>query len=339
MTKFLNSKTDPTPQISPPLQNPLVVFEQEDISKKLKKFKSSEEIRIVYFGTTEFSAYILEKLFEYFQNPAQTLILYPGGAGTNLKFIIQSVVTTPDRPVGRTQQLTPSPVSLVAQKHKLPTLKPEKLDQDFLRNHQVFLEAELFVVIFYGKIIPQIILDLPNLGAINVHPSLLPNYRGASPVQAAILNGDKETGVTIIKMDEKMDHGPILSVAKLSISDEDNTQTLSNKTTQLAFKELLKLLPKFAQGQTPSTAQDETKATYCHVFKKEDGYFDINNPPTPEILDRMIRAYYPWSNAWTKWNEKIIKFLPGGMVQMEGKKAVKLADFLNGYPNFPIKQL
>lgn len=327
------------PQIINPDRTSFILDELKsgNINKNLYRIKRQDPIKIVYFGTPEFSAYILEKLIEFFQNlPASRLHLE--GATTNqLQFEVQTVVTSPDRPVGRLQQSKSSAVSMVARKYGIPMLKPDKLDQDFIASHLSLLSADLFIVASYGKIIPQTLLDIPTKGALNVHGSILPKYRGASPIQAPILNGDKETGITIMLMDEKVDHGSILSTNKIRISQQDTFETLSRKLSQEAVPLLIDTIVDFILGKIKPQSQDHTKATFCKLIKKEDGYFDINNPPSQEHLDRIIRAYYPWPTAWTRWNGKIVKLLPNQMVQMEGKKKVKLTEFLRGYPNFPIK--
>lgn len=199
--------------------------------------------------------------------------------------------------------------------------------------------SDLIVVAAFGKILPKEMLNAPKYGSINIHPSLLPKYRGPSPIQEAILNGDKVSGITIIKMDEEMDHGPILYQESLDLSDKDNFDTLSKKMFLRAAEVLPKIINKFVAGAIEDFAQDNKKATYCNLLTRESGYFDINNPPSPEKLDRMIRAYHPWPGVWTRWNNKIVKFLPNGQMQMEGKKAIQLKDFLNGYPDFPIRNL
>ena len=224
----------------------------------------------------------------------------------------------------------------------------ENLAKNFILVNS-FKEADLAVVAAYGHILTKEELNQPRYGCINIHPSLLPKYRGPSPIQTAILNGDKTTGVTIIKMDEKMDHGPILYQESLELSGKDNSQTLSNKLFQAANEVLPQIIEDFVKGKTTPKEQNHTDASFCERLIKESGYFEISNPPrllspdgeanggqaSSEILDRMIRAYYPWPGVWTRWNGKIVKFLPGGLVQMEGKKVLSKKDFLNGYPNFP----
>ncbi len=200
-------------------------------------------------------------------------------------------------------------------------------------------QADLVVVAAFGKILTKDELNTPKYGCINVHPSLLPKYRGPSPIQTAILNGDKKTGITIIKMDEEVDHGEIIYQEGLDLSDMDNFDTLSKKLFLKAAEVLPEIIEDFISGKITPQAQDHSKATYTNHLTRETGYFDINIQPESELLDRMIRAYYPWPSAWTKWNNKIVKFLPGGLLQMEGKKAISLKDFLNGYPDFPLTQL
>lgn len=270
------------------------------------------KIKIVYFGTPEFSAYILEKLIEFCP--------------------IQIVITRPDKAKGRKQILTESAVALMSHQHNISVLKPVKLDQEFIENHKDLIDCDIFIVASYGKIIPQSLLDIPKLGALNVHPSLLPKYRGPSPILTPILNGDKKTGVSIMLMDAEMDHGPILNTIEVSISKQYNHQTLTTKLAQTSAPLLIDTLTKFIEGRLKPKPQNHSKATFTKMIKKEDGYFDIDNPPSPTVLDRMIRAYYPWPNTWTKWKGKIIKFLPDRKIQMEGKNPISIRDFLNGYP-------
>lgn len=204
-------------------------------------------------------------------------------------------------------------------------------------------EADLAVVAAYGKILTKKELNTPKYGCINIHPSLLPKYRGPSPIQTAILNRDKISGITIIKMDEKIDHGPIIYQEQLELSDKDNFDTLSKKMFLRAAELLPKVITNFIEGTIKLQPQNHTLATYCTQLKKEDGYFDISNPPASEQLDRMIRAYYPWPGVWTRWNNKIVKLHPKGvigtLIQMAGKKVLPIKDFLNGYPDFPIKSI
>ncbi|MDD5147461.1 MAG: methionyl-tRNA formyltransferase [Candidatus Daviesbacteria bacterium] len=200
-------------------------------------------------------------------------------------------------------------------------------------------EADLGVVAAYGKILTKDELNTPKYGCINVHPSLLPKYRGPSPIQEAILKGDRISGITVIKMDEEVDHGPIIYQEEMELSDMDNFDTLSKKMFHRAAEVLSKIIEDFIAGKIEPHEQNHAKASSCQRLTRKSGYFDISNPPPPEILDRMIRAYHPWPGVWTKWNGKIVKLHPKGVIQMEGKKVIPLPDFLNGYPDFPLKKL
>lgn len=215
-------------------------------------------------------------------------------------------------------------------------------------------EADLAVVAAYGRIITPDELKTPKYGFINVHPSLLPKYRGPSPIQEAILNGDKISGITIIKMDEEVDHGPIIYQEEMELSDKDIFDTLSKKMFLNASEVLPQVIEDYIQETVEPKEQNHGEATFSKLLSRESGYFDIDNPPSAEKLDRMIRAYYPWPGVWTRWSPsrhpdhpspkakdekdlKIVKFYPEGKIQMEGKKVMPLKDFLNGYPGFPLR--
>ncbi len=242
-------------------------------------------------------------------------------------------------------------------------------------------EADLGVIAAYGHILTKEELAAPKYGCINIHPSLLPKYRGPSPIQSAILNGDKISGITIIKMDEGVDHGPVLYQDTLELSISDNFDVLSKKMFLKSAEILPKVVTDFISGEIKPIAQNHSEATACGHLTRESGYFDINTPPLPKKLDGMIRAYYPWPGVWTIWEvkkgkekvKKIVKFLPArnasparndvalsgehsdarrqafghadggqaggseGLLQMQGKKAIPFKDFLNGYPDFPLK--
>lgn len=263
--------------------------------------------KIVFFGTAPFVLSILEALKK------------------TKEIELVAVVTSPDRPVGRKQILTPSVVKKWALEHKIPVLTPERLDQKF--------QLEIGVLAAYGKIIPQEIINLFSKGILVIHPSLLPKYRGASPVQAAIINGDKETGVTIIKMDEKIDHGPIVAQFNEEIKLDDTAGTLYSRLFQKSAEVLVTILPAWVEGRIKPRNQDHSKATFTKILKKEDGYIDLEKPLSPEVFDRMVRAYHPWPNTWSYLpSRKIIKFLPQQKIQIEGGKPMTIKDFLNGYP-------
>lgn len=292
-------------------------------------------LKTVFFGSSDFAASILQNINVYI------------GSVHGVEFEIRAIITQPDQPTGRKHILTPTLVAKLAEQLGLKVLKPEVLNQNFIDQNQKLLEAQIFVVAAYGKILPEILLKLPKYGAVNIHGSLLPKYRGASPIQTAILNGDKITGVSIILMDKDLDHGPILDEKEVEIASDDTTESLRTKLARIASPLLIETIEKLVSGELKPRVQNHAYTSFCTQIKKEDGYFDINNPPSKEVLDRMIRAYYPWPNVWTRWNGKIVKFYPAPrhperpsegsiLVQMEGKNKVKLHEFLNGYKDFPI---
>ena len=265
-------------------------------------------------GTPEFGAIILEKL-----------------CLTNLKPVL--VITAPDKPVGRKQILTPSAVKIVAQRHNI---KVGHRMSNFLK-----IRPNLIIVAAYGQILPKKILKIPKYGCLNVHPSLLPKYRGASPIQYAILNGDKKTGVTIMLMDEKMDHGPILNQQKRKINSKITYEELLKELANLGAKLLIGTIPKWIQGKIKPKPQDHSKATYTKILKKEDGKIDWTKKP--EEIERQIRAFNPWPGTYTIYNKKRLKILKTEIlkgrliikeVQLEGKRQMNFKDFLNGHPDF-----
>ncbi|HEX3889632.1 MAG TPA: methionyl-tRNA formyltransferase [Verrucomicrobiae bacterium] len=236
-----------------------------------------KELKIIFMGTAELSCASLEKL-----------------AG---KFSVVAVVTQPDKPKGREMKLQFSPVKILAEKLNLPVLQPAKArDEEFISELRE-LKLDLIVVVAYGQILPQTILDLPKFGCVNVHTSLLPKYRGASPIQSAILNGETETGVTIMKMDAGLDTGEIISQARTPILPEDNSQTLHDRLAQLGAELLVETIPDYVAGNFLPKPQPTEGASYAAKIKKEDGKIDWNEP-AEKILNRL-RAFTPWPGAFT----------------------------------------
>lgn len=274
-------------------------------------------MRIIFFGTPPFVIPVLEVLRK--------------------KFSVIAVVTGPDKKAGRKQLVTPSSIKKYSSDDKvnIPVLTPTKFDEEAITQLKA-LQPDLFVVAAYGYILPKEVLTIPPFGAINVHPSLLPKFRGPTPVPSALLSGDVVTGVTIIKMDEEMDHGPILSMQSYQIHETDTTETLLTHLFNLSAEMLPDVITNYTNGKIQPETQDESKATYTKLISKADGMIDVANPPDKKTLDTMIRAYYPWPAVWTtvrsKKQEARIRFLPGGRVQMEGRSPVSIKDFLNGYP-------
>lgn len=231
-----------------------------------------------------------------------------------------------------------------------PVLK--KLEENFevvktIRSPQQFineaieqlsaLSPDLFVVASYGQILPGELLSIPKLGAINIHPSLLPKYRGPSPIQSAILNSDKKTGVTFIEMDEEIDHGPIIEQFEEEILDSDTFETLAVRLFNKSADKIADVINDYQVNQT-TKPQDDSKASYAKVLTKKDGFIDIGNAPAKQKLERMIRAYFPWPGVWTHYplqatTQTLIKLLPNQKIQVEGKKPMSYKDFINGYAN------
>jgi len=197
------------------------------------------------------------------------------------------------------------------------------------------LKPDLVVVASYGRILKKEILDIPKYGVLNIHPSLLPKFRGSTPIQTAILEGESKTGVTIIQMDEKVDHGPVLFQKEKKILSSDTFETLAQKLFNLGAKYLPQLIKEFTEGRLIPIPQDDSKATYTKILKKIDGKIELKNPPPRDKLERMIRAYFPWPGVFfeTILNNKkrIIKLLPEKKVQVEGGNPISYKDFINGY--------
>ncbi len=244
-------------------------------------------MNIVFFGTPDFSKKFLESLH------------------ADEDIFVSAVVTQPDKPVGRKKILTPSPVKVFAEDKSISVFEPEKLRNPEFINHIQDLKPDLFIIVAYGKIIPQKLLDIPKYGNINVHPSLLPKYRGPSPVQAAIAAGDKETGVSIMLIDEKMDHGPILMQKTIEISDQDDTMSILNSSAEIGAPMLVESMKRFVAGDLIPKEQNHDEATFCKLIKKEDGNVNWNN--SAELIDAQLRAYRPWPGIYTKWNSKMLK--------------------------------
>lgn len=221
-------------------------------------------------------------------------------------------------------------------KHSIPFVCVHKISKEIIQQISE-TKADIGVLSYFGLLLPDTLLALFPLGILNIHPSLLPKYRGATPVQTAILNGDTVTGVTIMLLDSHMDHGPIFKQVQEQILLTDTTASLHERLFAKGADLLRFVLPEYINGSLLPTTQDETKATYsAKNLTRKDGYFAMQNPPAPQKLDRMVRAYFPWPGVWMlvtlKDKPVRIKLLPGHMLQVEGKKPVNVKDFLNGYP-------
>jgi len=199
------------------------------------------------------------------------------------------------------------------------------------------VNCQIAVLADFGLFIPNEILNIFPKGIINIHPSLLPKYRGPTPVQTAILDGKKETGVSIIKLDQEIDHGPILGQEKEEILPLDTAQSLYERLFRKGGEMLPNILNKYLNGSLSIITQNHKHATFTKHLTRQNGFVDINKPPPPEVLKRMINAYFPWPGVWTKIiidnKELRTKFLPDKKIQVEGKKPMSYKDFKNGYPN------
>jgi len=278
--------------------------------------------KIIFIGASEFAVPALEKLIKN-------------------NYTLLAVVTALDKPVGRKQEITPPPVKKAALKYKPPILQPEKISN--IKSEISNLKPDLIIVAAYGQIIPKNILEIPKFGCLNLHPSLLPKYRGPSPIQTAILNGEQETGITIMKMDEKIDHGPIIAQKKIILSGKENYQTLEKKLSQLTANFLIEILPQYLQNKIKPQEQKHGQATYTKILSRDDGKIDWNKS-APEI-ERMVRAFYPWPGVWTEFNGQRVKILKVKIVdqklileliQPAGKKPMTGEEFFRGHPDVKI---
>ncbi|MBU3905853.1 methionyl-tRNA formyltransferase [Patescibacteria group bacterium] len=236
----------------------------------------NKKIKTIFIGTPDFAVPSLKALVkdDYFD--------------------VAGVITQPDKPVGRKQILTPPPVKVEAEKYRIPVFQPQRISNFKFQISNI----DLIVVAAYAQLIPKEILSIPQYGCINVHGSLLPKYRGAAVIQAPILSGDKQTGITIIKMDAGLDTGPILSQAKIKIQQTDNAGSLYDKLSVIGAGLLIKILKKYINGEIKPMPQDEKKASYVGVLKKKDG--KINWPKPAEEIERFVRAMTPWPSAFSE---------------------------------------
>lgn len=245
----------------------------------------NNKLNFIFWGTPEVASETLE-------------ILKESG------FLPSLVVTSPDAKKGRGMHMEASPVAIFAKKNNIPCLKPDKLDEEFTLKLSTF-NFQLSVVVAYGKIIPENILNLPKLGSINIHYSLLPKYRGASPVESAILNGETETGVTIQKMKFAMDAGDILAQEKVNIFPDEKAPDLRTRLIKIGGELLVKILPDFLNKKIKEIPQKESEATFCRKIKKEDGLVDLEKE-LPNVLYNKFRAYASWPRIFFFQNGKRI---------------------------------
>lgn len=299
-------------------------------------------MKIYFFGTPDFAVPTLKIL------------------ALSKDFEIQKVVTQPDKP-GDRGKITEPPVKIVADSLRLQVIQPEKIDVELIEKIKKD-KPDAIVVVAYGELIPPELLTIPKYGCINVHPSLLPKYRGASPIQEALLNGDKETGITIMKIDKELDHGAIFLIKRIPIDQSDTYTSLSEKLAGASAIILPLALNDIEQEILTPLKQDDSKATFCRKISKEDGKIDLEKSGH-EIINQ-IRAFNPWPSTYLNFNNKRLKIfeaklqkpskkeIPGKVVilskesfgiqtkddllvptkiQIEGKSPVLAKEFLNGY--------
>jgi methionyl-tRNA formyltransferase len=236
-------------------------------------------LRLVFFGTAELARFSLAALADC------------------MAYEISSVISQPDRPKGRDLKLQPSAVKVEAQRRGLPVLQPDRArDPKFLEALRA-LQPELIVVAAYGQILPGAILELPRFGCLNVHASLLPKYRGAAPIQWAILNGERETGITIMKMDTGLDTGDMLTQESVAINVQDNAQSIHDRLAVLGANLLLRTIPDYVSGRITPVPQPKEGATYARKITKTDGQLDWTQPA--DHLWNRVRAFTPWPGAFT----------------------------------------
>ena len=308
-------------------------------------------MRVVFMGTPEFAI-----------PPLKHLIFN--------KYQVVAVYTKPDKPAGRGRSLVSPPLKRTALTWKLPVVQPISLKSAEVMAQLSEFHPDVIVVAAFGQILPQSVLDIPSYGCINIHPSLLPRFRGASPVAAAILAGDELTGVSIMLMDRGLDTGPILARAQIPISAQDTTGSLTAKLSLIAAQLLLEVLPRWSRGELTPQPQNEAEATYSGSISKEEGEIDWHLPAVG--IWRRVRALQPWPGCYTRWQGRQLKIieavpLPGERalevgqvvaltpaveskavfgvstregilgvlrVQLEGKRAMSAAEFLRGQRQF-----
>lgn len=245
----------------------------------------NNNLNFIFFGTPDVASQTLE-------------ILKVNG------YLPSLIITAPDKPKGRKMIITPPPVKVWAIENNIPFLQPEKIDQNFLDKLSTF-NFQLSIVVAYGKILPEQLIKMPKLGTINIHYSLLPKYRGASPLEQALLNGDTKTGVSIQQMEYKLDSGPIIAEQETEINISETKEELRDKLIKIGGILLIENLPNIISGKTKPKQQNENDATFCKKIKKEDGLIDLND--VPKNLYNKYRAYFGWPGIFYFKDGKRIK--------------------------------
>lgn len=298
--------------------------------------------QIVFMGTPDFSVPTLQALIDQHE--------------------VIGIVTQPDRPAGRGGKIRQSPIKALALQHTIPVFQPKRLRKAEAIAELKQWQPDVYVVAAFGQILPQEVLDIPPHGSINVHASLLPRWRGAAPIHAAIRAGDAEAGVTIMKMDAGLDTGPMLSKRALPIDSDETGQSLHDKLAQLGADSLIEMLPSYLAGEITPQPQPDEGVTYAPQIKKEEGEIDWSLDAV--AIERLVRAFTPWPGTYTSFRGKQLKIHAGEViagaaavgevierdgriaigtgeglyapteVQLAGKSRSAIDDFVNGYQDF-----
>ena len=320
------------------------------IQKDLLFKNMKQTLSVIFFGTPKLAVPFLDRL-----NQEDSIS-------------IKAVISQPDKPVGRKHIQIPSPIKQYAQNNNLPLLQPKTLKSKNIFEEIKSIEAQMFIVVAYGNLLPKNILNLPHFGVVNVHPSLLPRHRGPSPIPFAIRLGDKQSGLSIMLLDEGMDTGPLLALKTIPISERETTTSFTEKIISLGPEFLLQTIKNYQDGLIKPIPQDNSKATQTYLLSRQDGR--INWSLAAQDIDRQIRAMNPWPSSWTIWQKKgqpirlkilevkITSFAstkPAGSVfvkddhlyvhtsdkaleiltlQIEGKSCISSSQFIHGYGSY-----
>ena len=269
----------------------------------------TEALRIVFAGTPEFAAAHLKALLD---TPHQIVAVY----------------TQPDRPAGRGQKLMPSPVKQLAVENSIPVLQPPSLKDAAAQAELAALKPDLLVVVAYGLILPQAVLDIPRFGCINSHASLLPRWRGAAPIQRAVQAGDAESGVTVMQMEAGLDTGPMLLKVRTPITADDTGGSLHDRLAELGPPAVIEAIAGLASGTLMGEVQDDAQANYAHKLNKDEARIDWSRPA--DELERLIRAFNPWPICHSTLNDVPLKVLAGRIGEGQGQPGEILAASKDG---------
>jgi len=255
-------------------------------------------VKVVYMGSPDFALPGLHALVEHSYN-------------------VVGVVTQPDRASGRGRELKSPPIKILALELNLPIIQPEKLSEPEAMQQLRDWGPDVIVVAAFGQILKKDVLDLPQYGCINIHASLLPRWRGAAPINAAILAGDEKTGVTIMRMDVGLDTGPILAKKSIRLKPDDTAGSVFQSLSTLGADLLIETLPGYLSGEIIPQPQGDDGATYAHMLHKEDGLLDFSHHA--EELERRVRAMNPWPGAWFEWDGNMLKVLRASVSEVRGQ--------------------